>query len=48
MNRERERLRRLPKEQQEQLAREVQARYPNLLALANQNAVIRNNRYGMR
>ena len=35
MNRERERLRRLPKEQQEALAKQVRARYPNLFALAD-------------
>jgi hypothetical protein len=33
--RERERLSKLPKEQQEALAREVRARYPNLFALAD-------------
>ena len=31
----RERLRALPKEQQEQLAQEVKARYPNLIAFTD-------------
>jgi hypothetical protein len=35
MDRERERLKGLPKEEQERLAREVKARYPNLFALAD-------------
>ncbi len=35
IDRERERLGKLPKEQQQAMAREVRARYPNLFALAN-------------
>ena len=35
LDRERERLKKLPKEQQEALAREVRARYPNVFALTD-------------